>query len=133
MFIDSLCRLSLVNSSKILGQFFSCILIAFVLQFGSFEPEAILLHALILQDIQQHSVQGSYFQSISICAFYFLWKPLFSPSGIFQEVVPYQDYKSFSDGMVTISPPAISCASLPISYGNLVTLCLQTLASISSF
>mgnify|MGYP003397652990 FL=1 len=27
---------------------FSCILIAFVLRFGSFEPEAILLHALIL-------------------------------------------------------------------------------------
>ena len=40
--------------------------------------------------------------------------------------------KSFSEGNVTTNPPAMSCASLLISYGNLVTLCLQTWASISS-
>ncbi len=33
--------------------------------------------------------------------------------------------KSFSEGRVTINPPAMSLANLAISKGNLVTLCLQ--------
>ena len=37
--------------------------------------------------------------------------------------------RSFSDGIVTIRPPAMSSASLAISYGMRVTFCLQTLAS----
>ena len=36
--------------------------------------------------------------------------------------------KSSSEGIVTKSPPAISSASLAISYGNLVTFCLHTFA-----
>ena len=42
------------------------------------------------------------------------------------------ELKSFSLGIVTISPPAMSSASLTISYGNLVTFCLQTFASSKS-